>query len=673
MSLKPSASVGQNPRLKSLHKSPRNLTTPQPLRDRFTPPHRPWGFSLSYQSLHLEALPFASVLIDARTGVIKDRNSKAEDLGLLSGMAFRQGELPEGWSINEAPHPALAANAVSMMILEGDHGSARFFETHRQAYPSGEELVSLLERTDTVTALETLGADTSGRGTDQTLQFLATMSHEMRTPLNGILGMADLLMDTGLDPNQLNFAQNIKHSGVALLDIINAILDYAKLDTGREKLRPEPFNPTKLIESVVELISPKAEEKSIEITTLINPRVPQTLLGDVSKLRQILVNLVGNAVKFTESGGVVVFARPRVVNGTQIDLAVQVIDTGVGIPQTLLPSLFEAYSRADRSEAKSIEGTGLGLAIVKQLTQKMGGDVIVDSQEDRGTTFTLHLPFRIEDPAAPADPVVTEQRVVLLSDNLVLSRSLAAQLRASGASNVKICRTAGEAAGMLRERSESLFLCDHDFASEARDLTAEAGRSIVLLPASARNRFESLRRTGFEAYLTKPIRQRSFLRVLAGEDLSVSLRDIEAAEEKQRATPACPPRDILLAEDNEINVVLARAVVERGQHRLDVVGDGIAAVEAASIKDYDLILMDMHMPKMGGLEAARQIRESETGERVPIIALTANALREDEEACYEAGMDDFLSKPFEPNTLLRLIASYTTTSEERAEASSAVR
>jgi signal transduction histidine kinase/CheY-like chemotaxis protein len=611
---------------------------------------------LTGPTIEIDELPFPACIVDPRTDVILQRNREAADLGFLSGQVFCDTILPDGWHFARRDEPIIASPADRILVHEGKNGTERHFECRTRRLSSDRDLVVLTERTD---ALLSHRSRTSGdQGTDHTLQFLATMSHEMRTPLNGILGMADLLQGTGLDPNQANFANHIKQSGVALLDLINAILDYAKLDTGQATLRVETFEPTKLIEGIVEILGPKAEQKGLEVAAVVDPGMPAKLEGDASKLRQMLTNLLANAVKFTERGGVIVRARTDLGESGNCQLLIDVEDTGIGIPQTLLPNIFDAYSRADTVEKHKIEGTGLGLAIVKQLVRKMGGEIMVRSTEDQGSVFGLRVPLKVVEEGVRSGPVVGDERVVVVTKNHVLARALREQLAFAGVEDPALFDNLAAAREVLKASRPTLLICDHTCTDENRDEPKLASRAIALLTPTARHAFEKMRAQGFEAYMTKPIRLRTFRRVLAGEDLSITLRELEQKEMATKALADCPPLDILLAEDNEINAILARAVIERGGHSLTVVGDGAAAIEAARLKPYDVILMDMHMPKKSGLEAAKAIRASEVSRRVPIIALTANALQEDQDACFEAGMDDFLSKPFEPDTLLGMVARY---------------
>jgi signal transduction histidine kinase/CheY-like chemotaxis protein len=603
--------------------------------------------------VNLDALPGPAFVVEAKSGLVLARNEEAAALGIECARSFDSENGMQDWERREArgDKPLFTLSAkddTSFGLTSGPmHDGLQLHILAPEESPAG------------------------GRGTDRTLQFLATMSHEMRTPLNGILGMADLLLDTGLDPNQTNFARNIKQSGVALLDLINAILDYAKLDTGQASLRVESFDPARTIESIVELLAPKAAAKSIEVCALVHPLVPKTLQGDASKLRQLLINLIGNAVKFTEDGGVLVTAKFE-GKGEEGALAIDVTDSGIGIPQTLLPNLFDAYSRADDAEERSIEGTGLGLAIVKQLTEKMGGTIRVESVEGKGSTFRLRVPFAIEAATVRAEPEpFCEKRVVILTDNPILARTLLMQLRMSGARDLNLAETPEEAAAKLGEGKGALFLCDFGFARDAKALVERSDRAIVLLPTGARDRADALKQEGFSAYLTKPIRQRSFIRVLSGDDLSVTQEELDRLDqETENEERFVRKLNVLLAEDNEINAVLARTVLERGGHSVHAVTDGAAAAEAFEAGDFDIVLMDMHMPIMGGLESASRIRATGKGRKVPIIALTANALQEDRDACFDAGMNDFLTKPFEPKDLLSRIASYTEEDEEKTASAS---
>jgi signal transduction histidine kinase/CheY-like chemotaxis protein len=595
----------------------------------------------------VQGFPCPAYLMDARTGVVQAVSMTGADLGIAVASVIASDDCPPGWSVAEGAH---GKRQLSIAAIDAPAAEPALYDL--MDVPAGRSVLTILLPTHKT-------APTQKSGTERTLQFLATMSHEMRTPLNGILGMADLLLETGLDPNQTNFAHNIKNSGVALLDIINAILDYAKLDTSDAGLCAEEFDPRALAEQVVELTAPKAAAKGIEVSTLIHPGAPALVRCDQQKLRQLLVNLVGNAIKFTDKGGVIVTMQSVTAEEGTPELMIDVIDTGAGIPQSLLPRLFDAYTRADRSDEKSIEGTGLGLAIVKQLTEKMGGSIKVTSEVGFGSTFILRLPIEELRPAAPSPRPMEGAYAAVLTPNPVLGRALSLKLRLAGAASTDTFNSVEAAASAFDKEAPDLFICDLPFAEEAAGLAKRAKRTVLLLPAAERPRLAHFKAAGYPTYLTKPIRRRSFLRVLADEDLSITQAELDAIDaERTEQESKAEPANILLAEDNEINAVLARALIEREGHRLTVVPNGAAAVEVVQEGGFDLVLMDMHMPVLGGIAASRRIRELPKGRDLPIIALTANALPEDQAACFAAGMNDFLSKPFEPQALAAIIKKY---------------
>ncbi|MCQ8186368.1 ATP-binding protein [Parvularcula maris] len=634
----------------------------------------------------VQSFPCPAYLLDSRTGVVQAISPPAAELGINVASVFAEDEMPEGWSFTRGQDDKSGRLDIVRRAPKGEEELQRFAV---MGVPSAGSCLYLLlpagaagangepgdsspqQTTQAVGSASGKQADRSG--TDRTLQFLATMSHEMRTPLNGILGMTELLLETGLDPNQTNFAGNIKTSGVALLDIINAILDYARLDTDDTAPVSEVFDARLVCEEIAELLAPKAAAKNVEITTLIHPSTPARVRGDASKLRQLLVNLVGNAVKFTDKGGIIVTMQSVNSPAGAGELMIDVIDTGTGIPQSLLPRLFDAFTRDKKADDRSIEGTGLGLAIVKQLTDKLGGSVKVSSQEGMGSTFVLRLPFAEAVPAPAPKRPLEGKHTLILTPNPVLGRALSLKLRLAGALSTEIVGSVDGAAEQLGVADTDVFLCDFPLAEAAAPLASKAKRCVLLLPASERPQLGRFKALGYPVYLTKPIRRRSLMRVLSDEDLSITQAELDAIEKQREdhARKAAPSR-ILLAEDNEINAALAKAVIEREGHHLTIVSDGAAAVDAVRTGSFDIVLMDMHMPVMSGIKAAAMIRQEESGSRLPIVALTANALPEDEQACREAGMDAFLSKPFDPNELARLILLYTD-KEGSAEVSSVVR
>ncbi|MGE0410286.1 MAG: response regulator, partial [Amphiplicatus sp.] len=490
---------------------------------------------------------------------------------------------------------------------------------------------------------------------DDKMRFLATMSHEMRTPLNGIIGMTGLLLDTDLSANQRAYAEAVRESGAALLALINDILDYSKLHAGRFELERAPFDPYWLVQNVVELLSPKAADKGIEIAAFIDPKTPRRLVGDEARLRQVLINLAGNGVKFTDRGGVAVEAGVEAGEDGGVTFRIDVRDTGVGIAEDAQGRIFEEFAQAD--DARRSQGTGLGLTISRKLVRAMGGDIALASAPGEGSVFSFSARVEQSVGASPlssldAGPVVVATR------SPILARILRLQIESFGISSFRIERDPGNAAAALKAEPEATLLCDLAiFDADGGGLAEAARRSIALVAANERAALERLRAAGFDAYLVKPIRQSTLMRELARG--AVGKKPVQAEAHPAGRRPGKIVRResdrrlrILLAEDNQINAVLATALIRRAGHHVDVAVNGVAAIEAVTRAAYDLIFMDMHMPEMDGLEAARRIRAlSSDIAKLPIVALTANAMASDRQKCVAAGMDDFLSKPFDPDDL----------------------
>ena len=490
-------------------------------------------------------------------------------------------------------------------------------------------------------------------GEAASMRFVATISHEMRTPLNGILGMATLLLDTELSANQRTYVDAMKQSGDGLLRLINDLLDLSKLDAGKLDLELAPFDPYTLIQGVAELLAPRAAEKGIEIGCFVDPSTPRRLIGDEARIRQSLINLAGNAVKFTPSGGVAIEARAeQLPDGVRLVCAVR--DTGVGIDLENAPRLFDEFAQVSADAARRSEGAGLGLAITRRLARAMGGDVAVKSSPNKGSVFTLTVLVK-SGGEWPDVMRIEAPPVVIATRSTILSRITCLQTQAFGAEKIRIVDDARDAAFALKEWPGALFLCDFDLAEElsAADVGL-SGRAIVLSPPSARGTVEGLRMKGFEGYLIKPVRHATLMREIARGP-----RRAEPAREQRPSLRVDRALKILLAEDNQINAVLATTLLRRAGHKVDVAANGVEAVAAAQSGGYDLIFMDMHMPEMDGLEASRRIRAlGPPAGAAPIVALTANAMAADRQKCLSAGMNDFLSKPFEPDDLDRMLVKW---------------
>lgn len=496
-------------------------------------------------------------------------------------------------------------------------------------------------------------------------QFLANMSHEIRTPMNGVLGMTNLLLTTHMTARQRQMAETVHRSGTALLSIINDILDFSKIEAGKLELEQIQFDFHQAIEEALELFAEPAREKGLELLCFIPDEIPNTVIGDPVRLRQILLNLLGNAVKFTQHGEVSIRFHCLTRLNQRLMLKCEVADTGIGIPHEAQASLFTAFSQADGSTTRRFGGTGLGLAIVKQLTHLMGGEVGVESIQGHGATFwfTVQLKctpkHRLMD--CPGSQSLTDTRVLVVDDNATNRLILETSLKSWGADTISV----DSAAAALEQLKQTVIsgtpvdiaildiqMPGMDGIALARAMKANPNlRMIPLLALSSIDQHSAAEQTElslFFAWLRKPARQ-SILR-------DCLLRQRWAFPESI-AVPECPivqslPCDchVLLVEDNPVNREVASGMLEFLGCRVDLAEDGRQAVEAVTAHRYDLILMDCQMPDMDGFAATNAIRRrerrAEQGDHIPIIALTANAMEGDRERCLASGMDDYLSKPF---------------------------
>lgn len=512
--------------------------------------------------------------------------------------------------------------------------------------------------------------------------FLANMSHEIRTPMNGVVGMSSLLLDTALTTRQREMVQVIVNSGENLLTIINDILDFSKLEAGKMSLAADPFDLRSAVEDVIALLALNVQEKGIELMVRYQPTLGTHFLGDAGRIRQIVTNLVGNAVKFTDAGHVLVSVHGR-RRGETADIEISVEDTGCGIPASKLDQVFEAFEQADNSSARRHDGTGLGLAITRKLVDTMGGEIFAESEVGRGSKFSVRLSLALDaaSPALAASPDDLKGVRVLIVDDAAVNRDiLSEQLTAWGmtplacsdaqSAYAEAARAAGSGASFdLAILDQQMPGVDGlELAHRLRQNPGTMATPMILLTSAGRKgKPDETADALFDAYLVKPARSSMLLDAIASclqgraaDRALATLAELKSSVAKNEPAPVGASLEALVAEDNVVNQMVITSMLEKVGCKTIIAGNGRDAVDLYGRMEFDIVLMDISMPEMDGIEATAIIRDMQAkgGKWTPIIGVTAHALAEDRQRCLDAGMDDYLPKPVKPDALARILSQW---------------
>ena len=616
-----------------------------------------------FETVALILVVLAGIIASALTTLAADPLSLR---GFLAGIA-----LPVFVSLatSERTHDLAAAIVVAIFILGMAIVARRAHITLVAHLQITARLAVSEEAAKRAEAVMRDARDLAERVARARSSFLANMSHEIRTPMNAVLGFVELILDTELSVEQRRALELVRSSSEALLMILNDILDYSKIEAEHLELESIPFDVAKVVHATASLLAVRAREKHLELLADVAPEVPRTVRGDPTRLRQVLLNLIGNAIKFTDAGEVVVSVRSERRDGTA-RLRFGVRDTGIGIAPEHISTIFKEFTQADSTTTRRYGGTGLGLAISKRLVQLMGGELAVASEPNKGSefSFTLAFPVEAESPRSSAIAALGGRRMLIIDDHQTNRRILREMLAAEGV-KVDEVSSGGEGLDAIRHAVQrktpyalailDIQLPDMDgfaLAAAVRQEKAIKRTNLLLLTsAGQRGDGERCRALGIRGYLTKPMSRADLLEAL-GTVLAGSEQD-GTPEIVTRHTIAESRRSlrVLLAEDNPVNQQVAVAMLVKRGHEVHVAGNGREAVDAVRERDYDVVLMDIQMPELDGFEATAAIRAMDKGKDLPIIGLTAHALSGERERCLARGMSEYLAKPFKAHELFALV------------------